>query len=405
VTPERIYDGAIGTALQKVGTILPLVSTVLCAFNVAVIVQEYARGLAARRRATNESFFPALVGLVAKARHRYGGYVVHLGIVIMFLGFTGRSWGVDKEVSLKPGETFQVDHYELRYTNPRMEVDQTKRMVFADLAVTDLSSGKSVGRASPAKFIYRRMPESPTTEVSMLHSIRDDLYVIVGQVNAETKVASFHTHVNPFVSWIWVGVLVLIAGGIISMWPEVVVQEARVWSYVRMAGGLTSAILFGLLIALAPAVAHGQSSSSLHAGTVEISDPTERLLFTRLRCQCGGCPRLPLSNCICGVAETARARIRDQLGRGDSPEVITANYVAEFGSASLTVPPNQGAFRLIYAVPIVASLGGIGVVLVVVRRWRRRDANAVRAPSAPGSPPERDEYDAKLDEELKKLDA
>ncbi|HMI83150.1 MAG TPA: cytochrome c-type biogenesis CcmF C-terminal domain-containing protein, partial [Polyangiaceae bacterium] len=323
---------------------------------------------------------------------------------IMFLGFTGRSWGVDKEVSLKPGETFQIDHYELRYTSPRMEVDQTKRMVFADLAVTDMSTGKSVGRASPAKFIYRRMPESPTTEVSMLHSIRDDLYVIVGEVNAETKVASFNTHVNPFVSWIWCGVLVLIAGALISMWPEVVVQESRVWSYVRMAGGLTSAILFGLLIALTPALAHGQSSSSLHAGTVEMNDPTERAIFTRLRCQCGGCPRLPLSGCICGTAETARARIRDQLARGDTPETITANYVAEFGTASLTVPPNEGAYRLIYAVPIAASLGGLGVILAAVRRWKRRNVTAVGAPSAAASPAERDEYDAKLDEELKKLD-
>jgi cytochrome c-type biogenesis protein CcmF len=403
VTPDRIYDGAVGTALQKVGTILPLVSTVLCAFNVAVVVQEYARGLAARRRATREAFFPALIGLVSKARHRYGGYIVHTGIVIMFLGFTGRSWGVDKEVSLKPGETFQVDHYELRYTGPRMEVDQTKRMVFADLAVTDMSNGKSVGRASPAKFIYRRMPEAPTTEVSMLHSIRDDLYVIVGQVNAETKVASFNTHVNPFVSWIWVGVLVLIAGAVVSMWPEVAVQEARVWSHVRMAGGLTSTILFGLLIALAPTLAYGQSSSSLHAGTVEMADPTERAIFTRLRCQCGGCPRLPLSNCICSAAETARARIRDKLGRGDSIEVITADYVAEYGSVALVIPPDNGAFRLIYAVPIAASLGGLGVVFMVVRRWKQRgDADAPAGKA--GTPAERDEYDAKLDEELKKLD-
>jgi cytochrome c-type biogenesis protein CcmF len=260
-----------------------------------------------------------------------------------------------------------------------------------------------VGRATPAKFIYRRMPESPTTEVSMLHSIRDDLYVIVGEVNAETKMASFHTHVNPFVSWIWVGVLVLITGGVISMWPEVVVQEARGWAYLRMAGGLTSAILFGLLIALSPALAYGQSSSSLHAGTVEINDPTERTIFNRLLCQCGGCPRLPLSMCICGAAEQARARIRDQLARGDSAEVIAANYVSEYGAAALTVPPNQGALRLIYGVPIVASLGGIGVVLFTVRRWRRRDSSSAKAQALGGSPP-RDEYDAKLDDELKKLD-
>jgi cytochrome c-type biogenesis protein CcmH/NrfF len=250
------------------------------------------------------------------------------------------------------------------------------------------------------------MPESPTTEVSMLHSIRDDLYVIVGTVNPETKIAAFNTHVNPFVSWIWVGVLVLISGAVVSMWPEVAVQEARGWSDLRMAGGLTSSIFFGLLIALSPGFAYGQSnsSSSLHAGTVEMKDPAERAIFTRLRCQCGGCPRLPLSSCICSTAENARARIRDQLARGDSLDTITANYVAEFGAASLVVPPDQGAFRIIYGIPIAASLAGLGVLGMSLRRWKRRDEAAVKArPPAPASSA-RDEYDAKLDEELKKLD-
>jgi cytochrome c-type biogenesis protein CcmF len=404
VTPDRIYEGAVGTALQKVGTVLPFISTFLCAFNVAVILQEYGRGLAARRKTTNESFLPALLGLIAKARHRYGGYIVHFGIVLMFFGFTGRSWGVDKEASLKPGESFHVDHYELRYTAPRMEVDQTKRMVFADLTVIDTSTGKTVGRATPAKFIYRRMPEAPTTEVSMLHSIRDDLYVIVGQVNSETKVATFNTHVNPFVSWIWIGVLVLIGGAVVSMWPEVAVQEARGWSYLRMAGGGISAVVFGVCIALAPTLAYGQASSSLHAGTVEMHSPTERTIFTQLRCQCGGCPRLALSNCICGTAELARTRIRDQIARGDSVDTILATYVEEHGASSLTIPPNQGSLRLIYAVPIAAAIGGLGVIAIAVRRWKRRDVDEHPASTKGPGGNARDEYDAKLDEELKKLD-
>ena len=172
-----------------------------------------------------------------------------------------------------------------------------------------------------------------------------------------------------------------------------------------MAGGITSAIVFGVLVALSPTLAFGQSSSSLHAGNVEINDPTERAIFGRLLCQCGGCPRLPLTTCICAAAERERARIRDQLARGDSPEVIAANYVSEYGAAALTVPADKGALRLIYGVPIVASLGGLGVVLVAVRRWKRRgDTAAKNNPAPPASAP-RDEYDAKLDEELKKLDA
>jgi cytochrome c-type biogenesis protein CcmH/NrfF len=183
------------------------------------------------------------------------------------------------------------------------------------------------------------------------------------------------------------------------------VQEARGWSYLRMAGGLTSVILFGLLVALSPSLAFGQSSSSLHAGTVEINDPTERAIFSRLLCQCGGCPRLPLTTCICATAERERARIRERLARGEGTDVIAANYVAEYGAAALAVPPDEGALRLIYAVPIAATLGGLGVVMIAVRRWKRRGETAAKEMPAGRASTERDEYDTKLDEELKKLDA
>jgi cytochrome c-type biogenesis protein CcmF len=191
------------------------------------------------------------------------------------------------------------------------------------------------------------------------------------------------------------------------MWPEVAVNEAPAWSYLRAAGALTSSLMFGIMLALMPARAFGQAnaSSSLHAGSVEINDPTEHTLFSNLLCQCGDCPRLPLSTCTCSVADATRSEIRSKLKRGATPEVIMADYVREHGSGSLSVPPNQGALRAIYIVPGILALGGLGLVFTVVRRWKRRgDAASPRIASS-GGPPLRDEYDAKLDEELKRLDA
>jgi len=285
-----------------------------------------------------------------------------------------------------------------------MEVDQSKRMVFADLVVVDID-GSPVGTADPAKFIYRKMPESPTTEVSMLHSLRDDLYIVMGTANPESKVATFQVHVNPLVSWIWIGVLVLICGVVISMWPEVTFEETRAWSYMRAAGAGISSIMFAILLALTPARAFGQSSSSLHAGTVEIHDPVERALFGKLRCMCGGCPRLALTECICSTADATRAEIRAKLRGGSSTDDIMSEYVHDYGAASINLPPNRGAFRAIYAVPLAASLAGLALIFVVVRRWKRHGDLAVPIPAPAMGPSERDEYDAKLDEELKKLDA
>lgn len=254
VKPDPIYPGALGDALASVGGILPFVTVALCAFNVTVVVQEFQRGVSARQKKGDESLLTSLMLLVARSRRRYGGYVVHVGIVLMFLGFTGRAWGVDKEISLAPGEKVQIEEYELTYVGPRMEVDSEKRMIFADLDV--LRHGEPVGRISPAKFIYKATPGQPSTEIAKYITPRNDLYVIIGMANPETKVASFQLHVNPLVSFIWVGVLVLILGATISMWPDVSLQEAGAWSYVRAAAGITTAVLFSWLFASGPSLAY-----------------------------------------------------------------------------------------------------------------------------------------------------
>jgi cytochrome c-type biogenesis protein CcmF len=403
VEAESIYPGTLGTFLQKLGSIIPVIAISLAAFNVAVILQEYARGIRARRASNpDEGFFASLVRLVAKSRRRYGGYIVHFGVVLMFVGFTGKSWGVDKETSLRPGESFVVADYKLTYTGPRMEVDPSKRMVFADMKV-DRVSGDHVGEVNPAKFIYRKLPESPTTEVAMLHSVRDDLYVVVGTVNPTTKAATFQIHVNPLVSWIWLGLIVLIAGAVTAMWPEISLAEVGVWGTARALGGITATILLSVFVAVTPARAFAQSSgSSLHAGTVEMHTQEEREIFPLVLCQCGACARLPLSNCVCSTAEEERATIRAQLAGGATKEQVFDNYAAKYGTAALSVPPNKGKLRTIFLVPaLLVAVSGMAAVLLV-RKWR---SNAPAA-AAPGKGPAaaKDDYDRKLDEELEKLD-
>jgi cytochrome c-type biogenesis protein CcmF len=254
VHPDPIYPGALGHALAWIGGKLPLVTVALCAFNVAVVAQEFARGVAARQKNGKEALFASLYNLVSKSRRRYGGYVVHVGIVLMFLGFTGRAWGVDKEVSLKPGESTEIEEYKLTYAGPRMEVDAEKRMVFADVDI--LRHGQPAGRISPAKFIYKSSADGPSTEVARKVTARNDLYVIIGMINPQTKIAAFQIHVNPLVSFIWLGVGVLIFGALISMWPEVALEEAGAFGYVRALASVGTAVMFAVLFAMAPSYAY-----------------------------------------------------------------------------------------------------------------------------------------------------
>jgi cytochrome c-type biogenesis protein CcmF len=348
-------------------------------------------------------FFYSMVTLPPPSRRRYGGYIVHLGIVLMFVGFTGKSWNVDREATLAPGQSIQVDHYKLEYVSERMAVDLTKRMIFADVKVTDLSSGKELGVSSPGKFIYKKMPESPTTEVAQMHSIHDDLYLVVGTVNPETKVASFQIHVNPLVGWIWTGCFILFLGSIVCMWPQLEPEESRVWSYARSGAAVAASMTIGILLALMPVPAFAQQGGLIHQGTVQIRNDKERDIFKSLRCMCGGCPRLPLSDCPCAPADDAREEIRAQLAAGMEKDAILLSYQNRWGTDGLTVPPNTGAFRAIYVFPLTAIVaGGVGLT-VLLRRWRK--GPDVAPPPAGRSPKsERDEYDARLDDELKDLD-
>jgi cytochrome c-type biogenesis protein CcmF len=264
--------GPSAAILGPIKMSLPLLTMTLVGFNVAVIAQEFYRGVKARqssaqKRKESESVGVALYRLVAKSRRRYGGYTVHLGIICMFIGFVGQAWGIDKETSMMPGQTYQIGNFGITYEGPRMcpgspkcspeeQADLNKRMIFAELTVR--RNGSYVATLDPAKFIYKRQPEAPTTEVSMYRSMREDLYTVVGTVNPQTKRATFQFHVNPLVGWIWVGVLVLIAGCSLSLWPEVRARELGVWAYIRAAGGATAGIALSIYLAMAPGSAYAQ---------------------------------------------------------------------------------------------------------------------------------------------------
>lgn len=261
--------GPSSIILQPLKKALPLCTITLVGFNLAVIAQEFYRGVrarqvAAQKRNDEETAWVALGRLVAKSRRRYGGYIVHLGIIAMFIGFVGQAWGIDKETSMQPGQTYSVGGYDLTYEGPRMcpgnencspeeQADVEKRMIFARVKVA--KDGHYVGTLDPAKFIYKNSPMGPTTEVAMMRSLSEDLYVVVGTVDPSSKRATFQFHINPLVTWIWMGVLILIGGCTISLWPEVRTRELGVWAYVRAAGGAAAGVALSIYVAMAPASA------------------------------------------------------------------------------------------------------------------------------------------------------
>ncbi|HET9953042.1 MAG TPA: cytochrome c-type biogenesis CcmF C-terminal domain-containing protein [Polyangiaceae bacterium] len=294
VEKDPLFAGAIGSLFQKIASAAPVLTIGLAAFNVAVIVQEFYRGAAARMRTAGqrnakESVAVALYRLVDKNRRRYGGYIVHLGICGMFVGFVGTAWNIDQETSLLPNQTTRVGRYEMTYLGSRMcpgnprcspeeQADLTKRMVFADLQLK--RDGKDLGILSPAKFIFHKSPEGPTTEVAMRRSLREDVYTIVGTVDPQSKRATFKFHINPFVTWIWLGISVLVVGAAISLWPDVSLGSSRAWAFARAGGSVAAGTMLSIWLAMTPGSAYARERPDKARPVLRVESPLPRLVHS-----------------------------------------------------------------------------------------------------------------------------
>jgi cytochrome c-type biogenesis protein CcmF len=258
------YPGVLGTLVQSFEVIAPGLTISLLGFNIAVVVQEFWVGWRSRITSTRlngspESGLVALFNLVTKSRRRYGGYIVHVGIACAYLGFVGATWSVTQEVPLAEGESAQVGGYRLTYLSTRMcpgnpacspveQADITKRMILSDVRVSD-SAGREVALLTPGKHIYNRMPDSPVTAVAIDRGLRHDLYVVTGSVDPKTKHATFQVHINAFVSWIWLGLLLLISGAAVSLWPDLDRSRVGAWAWVRSSVAVGASAVFGLILA------------------------------------------------------------------------------------------------------------------------------------------------------------
>ena len=189
----------------------------LCSFVLFTILYEWFRGTRARHRMRNENYARAFWGLIAANRPRYGGYIVHIGVVLMAIGIVGSSfYNTEQDATLVTGESMNIGRYTLTYDDFDLYQTQSKEVVSATLSVQ--KDGKLLGVVTPEKYFHQSY-EQPVTEVAIRGNLAEDLYVILVGWDAQ-GLTTFKVLINPVVNWIWIGGFVLILGGLISFWPE-----------------------------------------------------------------------------------------------------------------------------------------------------------------------------------------
>ncbi len=202
-------------------TVYPALGLGVCAFATATIAQEYVRGMRARMTATDENFAVATLNLWRRNGRRYGGYLVHLGMVLIAIAVIGNEFFQQTtNVTLAAGESVELGRYELLYTG--LETDrQTNLTEFgARLDIFREGRNESVGSMLPRRNIYDKTPEQPTSEVGLRMSLLEDVYVVLNGWENGGATATFSIFVNPLTVWMWIGGVVLAIGTLIAAWPH-----------------------------------------------------------------------------------------------------------------------------------------------------------------------------------------
>ena len=369
----------------------------LCAFVLGTLGQEFVRGGLVRREATGTDLLTAMVGLVMRSRRRYGGYIVHAGIVLMFLGFAGSGYKQEQQVLLSPGESMEIGRFEVRHDRLSESDDGQKQMITAHMTV--LRDGEEAGALYPARWFYRKHETEPTTEVAMRRSISEDLYVTLATYDIGDQSAAFQVTVNPLVNWIWLGFALLAFGTGIALLPES--SFAFVTARVPAGAATTSLLLLSLLLGGMAAPARAQIAVAGGADLTPDQQALEAELQSELVCLCGSCSRLQLSVCTCSTADEMRRELNGQVAAGKDRDGVYQHFIAAYGSQEPIGSPIGAFNQLVWIFPLLIGgtfLAGIGVVAV---RWSRRAAQSNVAPAAE---PADERLEARLDDELRNLD-
>jgi cytochrome c-type biogenesis protein CcmF len=192
-----------------------IISLSLCFFVAATIFLEFFRGANAINEKTHIGFIPAVIELTHRNTRRYGGYLVHMGIVLMFIGYSGHPFNQTSVGEVDKGDSMQVGAYTLKVLD--LTDGDTPNYQW-ETAILDVSkNGKHIGQLEPTRRFYKAAQQA-TAIVALRSRLNEDLYINYAAHTGNK--ATLQAYVFPLVEWIWIGVVVLIGGTLVALVPS-----------------------------------------------------------------------------------------------------------------------------------------------------------------------------------------
>ncbi len=195
-----------------------VVCLTLCLFVTATIVEEFLKATSLRMKSQGENFIVAIIRLTLKNKRRYGGYIVHLGVVLIFVGLTGNAFNREVSQTMAVGDELKIGDYTLKLAD--YKESETPNYVYGSTILEAYKNGKLLKTMKPEKRFYKTGEGQTTTEVSLYSTPKEDLYAVYNGPANDGRRYEIKAHVNPLVWWVWFGSAVLVFGSIVTLLPD-----------------------------------------------------------------------------------------------------------------------------------------------------------------------------------------
>jgi cytochrome c-type biogenesis protein CcmF len=208
---------AAGLLAMGVRSFYALVSFGLCAFVLVSVAMEFVKGANAIASKDKTGFLSSVIELTHRNTRRYGGYLVHVGVVIIFIGFTGKAFDEKTTVEIQKGDIVSLGKYQLRLVD--VEQGQNENYRWQKIIVDASKNGEHVATLEPEKRLYLAKKE-PASEVAIRRRPNEDLYINFAGLSDDGGKVVMEAYVFPLVSWIWMGYWVTLAGTMVCLIPS-----------------------------------------------------------------------------------------------------------------------------------------------------------------------------------------
>ena len=219
---------------QEIGYFYSLMAIGLCVLVTLTVASEFYRGGRVISEKTGQGLFASMVQLTHRNTRRYGGYIVHFGVVVVIIGLAGAAFNQDKEAEkgLAYGDHLRIGSYDLVC---RSYTQDDNANFSSEWAIMDVyQNGKMIDTLTPQRLFYKASQQA-STKPDIRSTLKEDLYLVYEGQN-ENGQPIIRAHLNPLVMWIWLGVWIILGGTVLALVPNApVVSRVPVTRFVEHA--------------------------------------------------------------------------------------------------------------------------------------------------------------------------